>query len=844
MPFIGRVRELLLVENSIGARVGSACLLVGEPGIGKSALAHEVARVYDAAVVVASPNERMWPYSGISALSAALGGGRGAALDSVLARGRDWPEHLLAEELSRTLHLVRDEPAVLVIDDLDEMDSASITVLSFVFGRLRGTGLSVVATVGCLDGRHDFAGMTHTHIDRLSFVDSVEVARAHLGPGTAQVVLFMVAKYAGGDPRLISRVRLTPAEAAGDAALPIPLRLIDEESGRRRRPPRSFRDPATNAVLDLLSVGPVYGYDRLRITAAELGVEIDALIDAGLVAVQGDLARIADPALRLRHHSALPAEERRRLHTRAAADHEGAYHATHRWHLSFVDPLGDRSDLLWAAADLARAGETAAAVEFAERALGGEVDDDVRVRHLVVLGEALVLHNRSVLGRHYLRRAGHVLDPDLRARCALALLRATAIVDHVVDDALVAATVDGVSPRAAESLLCECARLHMERTEIAEALACIRAVVDRDLVGAETRRLARVFEEWGMDAVLPVMIDVGGAEPVAPADLPVEQALLALGVQVLREEYASVRHQVTALLERSPRPLPMWRQQVQTVLVVNEIRGGDPVAAREAVIAWRREWALGRTADAATMLLMAAAAALDPLDADAAELVHRGRDLARREGTPALLPWFAVIEGGLALAEGRADDAVSALRAARELAPGDDPSLLRADADLIEALWLSGHRDQARAELARLEAAAERTPRRWTTLAVARSRAVCRCEQDGVTAFREAEAVLRTDDAPAERRRLSASRERCLPGVGRTPAPRALVATSTSRTLSPQEKEVVELVGRGLRNREIAAALYISLRTVELRLTGIYRKLGVSSRAHLIALQHGSTAAS
>jgi len=50
----------------------------------------------------------------------------------------------------------------------------------------------------------------------------------------------------------------------------------------------------------------------------------------------------------------------------------------------------------------------------------------------------------------------------------------------------------------------------------------------------------------------------------------------------------------------------------------------------------------------------------------------------------------------------------------------------------------------------------------------------------------------------------------------------------------------VALVEKGLRNREIAASLFLSLRTVELRLTGIYRKLGVTSRAHLIARLHNA----
>ena len=54
--------------------------------------------------------------------------------------------------------------------------------------------------------------------------------------------------------------------------------------------------------------------------------------------------------------------------------------------------------------------------------------------------------------------------------------------------------------------------------------------------------------------------------------------------------------------------------------------------------------------------------------------------------------------------------------------------------------------------------------------------------------------------------------------------------------LSDNERELVQLVARGRRNKEIAASLFVSVRTVEVRLTGIYRKLGVQSRSQLASL--------
>jgi DNA-binding CsgD family transcriptional regulator len=51
--------------------------------------------------------------------------------------------------------------------------------------------------------------------------------------------------------------------------------------------------------------------------------------------------------------------------------------------------------------------------------------------------------------------------------------------------------------------------------------------------------------------------------------------------------------------------------------------------------------------------------------------------------------------------------------------------------------------------------------------------------------------------------------------------------------LSVSESAIAELVGVGMTNREVAAALHLSARTVEWNLSKVYRKLGVRSRTEL-----------
>jgi DNA-binding NarL/FixJ family response regulator len=70
------------------------------------------------------------------------------------------------------------------------------------------------------------------------------------------------------------------------------------------------------------------------------------------------------------------------------------------------------------------------------------------------------------------------------------------------------------------------------------------------------------------------------------------------------------------------------------------------------------------------------------------------------------------------------------------------------------------------------------------------------------------------------------------PAAGPTPRPLDIAVERLDR-LTAAEARMARLVQQGLRNREIAAALHYAPRSVEVYLSRIYAKLGISSRLQL-----------
>jgi DNA-binding NarL/FixJ family response regulator len=83
--------------------------------------------------------------------------------------------------------------------------------------------------------------------------------------------------------------------------------------------------------------------------------------------------------------------------------------------------------------------------------------------------------------------------------------------------------------------------------------------------------------------------------------------------------------------------------------------------------------------------------------------------------------------------------------------------------------------------------------------------------------------------------RLRDEAERELRALGRRVYRRSAPATAASalESLTERELEVARLVVDRLTNAEIAAALFLSKKTVETHLRNIFAKLGISSRVEL-----------
>jgi DNA-binding CsgD family transcriptional regulator len=222
--------------------------------------------------------------------------------------------------------------------------------------------------------------------------------------------------------------------------------------------------------------------------------------------------------------------------------------------------------------------------------------------------------------------------------------------------------------------------------------------------------------------------------------------------------------------------------------------------------------------------------------------------------------------GLLALGLGRLDEAVERLSLA--LAAAESRGLIRQQvatwSDLVDGLVRSGRLVEARAVAERCPSPfipAERAlfARAWAQVAGddfdARFNGALAAHAEGRELFEEA----RTRLAYGERLRRARQRQQARtqlrrsleifqqlhaqPWIVRTNSELAATGEhfrlrdqTTTETLTPQELQVALQVAEGKSNRDAAAALFLSPKTVDFHLTRVYRKLQVRNRAELVRI--------
>jgi DNA-binding CsgD family transcriptional regulator len=237
-------------------------------------------------------------------------------------------------------------------------------------------------------------------------------------------------------------------------------------------------------------------------------------------------------------------------------------------------------------------------------------------------------------------------------------------------------------------------------------------------------------------------------------------------------------------------------------------------------------------------------------------------------GLPAAVANWALAVADLS--EGRPREAADRLRALADAGPGGGHPLvsLVAVPHLVEAAARCGDRRPAADALAAFERFARHAGQPWSEALVARCRGLSSTGEQADEHFRRAVVLharagrhfdrARTEllwgqalrlerrraDGHAHLRAALEAFERLDAGAWTERARAELRATGEAARsrrepeaadrLTPREREIVELVATGATNREIAAQLVLSPRTVDHHLRQVFAKLGISSRADLI----------
>ncbi|WP_258804052.1 helix-turn-helix transcriptional regulator [Pseudarthrobacter sp. NS4] len=887
MSLIGRSKELDRILSVIRGPKESALTVVGRRGVGKTSLLSEIPTLSDNRTVFlrASPSESDWPFSGLTALLNGIDDPVLNRFADELLRGSagamDVPT--VSTMLLSGLHQRSSSRTVIVMDDADQLDPSSQAVIGFLARRLSRTDMALFVSVREETPDSTFASLPILQLRPLSYNDTVRMLESIPAPQTATAAVHAVAAATQGNPLAAVELYtcLLERQAEGKYALPVPLSCRGSFEAEFAAAVGGLTQEARH-VLDLLSLSCRSDIATLEKVYSQLWPGVDELLATGMVSRTGPHLRIQDQLLRGYVSAAMTPAARTANH-RAMAEAAGPTDPyARRWHLSFTalerqTPFG----LLRSAVDLIRSGDTALAFEYVERALTINPWDGETAASLTTVAELLFNRAEFVYAKRYLVWAQRLTrNPALILRLTGLAFKIQFIQGAVVRSTMVVRLVKEFGqhdPAYASHLLAIASLYYAERWELEDA-ACVLKLIEKfqDSASADclavVGRAKQLIEAIGGNAEhLGRNHEAGGGEMVATLLVQGRSLSYAEHHELAREAFTMVRNSVGSSNIN-------WRETANFLAVDNEIRAGNvrtAIKLIEELELSEPETKYHRGMRHIFRVWRAHALGDEGLArAHVAEAQH----FSCAESHPALTAQLAACQGHFALMRGDLAESFAQLSRAAEIGMAfRNPTLLRCEADLVEVLVRLGRHREATQALFRLESRSVGLRSAWLMSAVARSRAMLADGDQSLQLFSQAlegriahESVLeraRTMLCYAERLgafgRLREARDGLLRAkvmfdeagadawtqhvdsllLDERVEPVRAPGNPAMLMLADHERALATMVARGMRNKEIAATLYVSVRTVEVRLTAIYRKLGVESRAQLTALAAGKQAA-
>jgi DNA-binding CsgD family transcriptional regulator len=791
--------------------------------------------------------------------------------------------------------LSRSGPILLAVDDIQWLDSSSAKVLSFALRRLDVEPVRLLASfrTGSQPASAGVGGLgllgERLSVGPVSIGTVRRILATRLNQTLSRPMLTRLHKATGGNPMMCLEMgralqRRGDDPVAGEP-LPVPadLGLLVTERLRGLAPQTRHLLLVTAALAQptVIAVGDAVG-DR-----AESERCLAEATAAGLIELDGERVRFTHPLIASIPYAELPAAARRELHRRLADTvsdpEEHARHAA----LGSDEP----SSVVAAALDEAalharRRGSIDAAAELAElaRIRTPASDGESVLRRTVDAAEYLFLLGDPSRARTLLTAVLSSTSPGL-GRVKGLLLQAS-IASWEIGDATVASWCEQALTEAGDDTLAR-ALCHATFAETSPSGAVIdlwhaeRAVALLESVDAPpTGLLANALTNVAMHglrrghglavATLERAVALQAAtEPVSVS----ERAGLGLGMYLkVVDRFDESRTWLEAMRacatdEGDDSALPVTLGHLAAL----ECWAGNFDLALEHATEGR---------DHATRMGIRAPM---PASVHVLALAHKGRvDEARTLGERDLADdesvgftsAMALDLRSLGVAELMAGDLtkavvhlLGALRISSEEIGINEPAILRLHPDAVVALVALGRLDEAERLTLQLDASTEDNHLPWSTAMVGRCRGLLKAAGGDLPA-----ALAMLEQALVDHVRLpmpfEEARTRLLFGnvlrrAGhRTDARREVEAALTvflrlgtpiqaqlakaeldsvggrrsqGGGLTPVEARLAALVAAGQTNREVAAALFMSVRTVESHLGRIYRKLGLRSRTELAA---------